>query len=250
LQRDQTTDIDVSGPEAQNGRMADTTHPSLLEQLRDGGDPLAWDEFFGRYWPVVYRYARAQGCAEHTAEEIVQDVMLKVFRHRDTFLHDGCQGRFRAWLGQVVRNQVAEYRRRPSARIRASGGEDLPLDPESDEPAADEAWEQAFEGGLLLVLLDVVRHETEPQDYLAFELVSINGLAPEEAARITGLSRNAVYKARRRLLARLRELAGPYEEGRLHQRVREALAACPAAARQRSLTRRVEESLASHGGRP
>ncbi len=24
------------------------THATLLEQLRDGSDPLAWDEFFGR----------------------------------------------------------------------------------------------------------------------------------------------------------------------------------------------------------
>ncbi|MCL4195324.1 MAG: sigma-70 family RNA polymerase sigma factor [Thermoguttaceae bacterium] len=230
--------------------MANTTHPSLLEQLRDGGDPLAWDEFFSRYGPVVYRYARGRGCAEHTAEEIVQEVMLKVFRYCDTFLHDRRQGRFRGWLAQVVRNQVAEYRRRPSARVRASGGDDLPIEPESDEPPAGEAWEEAFEGGLLLVLLDVVRCEADPQDYLAFELVSISGLSPEEAARITGLSRNAVYKARRRLLARLRELAGPYDEGRLHQRVREALVACPAPARQRSLNRWVEESLASHGDRP
>ncbi len=229
--------------------MANTTHPSLLEQLRDGGSPLAWDEFFARYWSVIYRYARYQGCTEHTAEEIVQEVMLKVFCYGDTFNHDRQQGQFRGWLAKVVRHQVAEYRRRPSARVRASGGDDPPIDPESGEPPADEAWEEAFESGLLLVLLEVVRCETDPQDYLAFELVSISGLSPEEAARITGLSRNAVYKARRRLLARLRELAGPYDEGRLHQRLREALAACPALARQRSLTRRVEQSLASRGDR-
>jgi len=229
--------------------MANTTHPSLLEQLRDGGSPLAWDEFFARYWSMIYRYARGQGCTEHTAEEIVQEVMLKVFRYGDTFNHDRQQGQFRGWLAKVVRHQVAEYRRRPSARVRASGGDDPPIDPESGEPPADEAWEEAFESGLLLVLLDVIRQESDPRDYLAFELVALSGLPPEEAARITGLSRGAVYRARRRMLARLRELAGPYDEGRLHQRLREALAACPALARQRSLTRRVEQSLASRGDR-
>lgn len=231
--------------------MSNTTHPSLLEQLRDGGSPLAWDEFFARYWSVIYRYARGQGCTEHTAEEIVQEVMLKVFRYCDTFNHDRQQGQFRRWLAKVVRHQAAEYRRRPSARIRPAGGDGPPIEPEpvSEGAAPDEAWEEAFEGGLLLVLLDVIRQESDPRDYLAFELVSLSGLPPEEAARITGLSRGTVYRTRRRMLARLRELAGPYDEGRLHQRVKKAIEERPTPARQRSLTRRVEQSLASRGDR-
>ena len=55
--------------------------------------------------------------------------------------------------------------------------------------------------------LDAVRRETNARTYLAFELVSLEGLSGGEAARITGLSRNAVYKACKRVSQRLVELA-------------------------------------------
>jgi len=103
--------------------MTTSTRATLLERLRDGENAFAWDEFFACYWPTIYGFARHRGCSEHTAEEIVQDVMLKVFQQRDVYQYDPLRGRFRDWLGTVVRNQVAEHRRRPANRLRAAGGE-------------------------------------------------------------------------------------------------------------------------------
>ena len=139
--------------------MTTRTRPSLLEQLRDGGDPLAWDEFFHRYWPMVYAFARRRGCSEHTAEEIVQEVMMKVFSQRDFFQYDPERGRFRDWLGTLVRNELAEYLRRPAQRIRPVGGDTggcLP-EPSATGPTPEEVWNDVFESSLLAALLDVVR---------------------------------------------------------------------------------------------
>ena len=77
--------------------MTSCTRATLLERIGDGADALAWDEFFARYWPTIYGFARHRGCAEHTAEEIVQDVMLKVFQQRDVYQYDPARGRFRDW---------------------------------------------------------------------------------------------------------------------------------------------------------
>ncbi len=233
--------------------MTSKTRPTLFEHLRDGTDPLAWEEFFGRYWPVIYALARARGCSEHSGEEVVQEVMLKFFQKRDLFQYDPQRGRFRDWLATVVRNQVAEHRRRPSERIRPRGGDsnaDLPqhevAGTGSDDARPEEVWEAAFENALLAVLLDVVRREVNPRDYLAFELLAIEGLPGAQAARITGLSRNAAYKARRRVLKRLRELGAAYEEnGQLSGRIKQALDARPSAAVQRSLAARVEDTMRS-----
>ena len=209
---------------------------------------MAWEEFFGHYWPVIFALARCRGCSEYTAEEVVQDVMLNVFQQRDLFQYDPARGRFRDWLSVVVRNKVAEHRRRPAGRIRGAGGDsdtNLPQ-PESDDTPADELWEAAFENALLVVLLDVVRREVNPRDYLAFELLAINELPGAETARITGLTRNAAYKARRRVLGRLRELGGTYgEDGQLSRRIKQAMQSRPSAAVQRSLTTRVEKTMRS-----
>ncbi|NLS94984.1 MAG: sigma-70 family RNA polymerase sigma factor [Planctomycetaceae bacterium] len=229
--------------------MATSTRATLLERLRDGANALAWEEFFGHYWPLVYGFARRRGCSEHTAEEIVQDVMLAVFQHRDVYQYDPGRGRFRDWLGTVVRNKVAEHRRKPANRLHGAGGDSErgAVEEPAGEEDADEAWEAIFEQGLLLALLDVVRRESSARAYLAFELVTFEGLSGKEAGRLTGLSRNAVYKASRRILDRLVDLGAPYrEEGRLVDRIKQALEARPSAAVRRSVTTRVQQTM---GGR-
>ena len=135
--------------------MESKTSVTLLERLRDGSDDVAWQEFFQRYGMLVYASARRRGCSDHTAEEIVQDVMLSVFEHRDLFDYDSRRGRFRDWLGTVVRNTVVSHRRRPSQRIRVQGGRsDVRWnEPEDGGDEPDALWETAFEQTLLLALL-------------------------------------------------------------------------------------------------
>jgi RNA polymerase sigma factor (sigma-70 family) len=228
--------------------MVSDTRTTLLERLRDGANALAWDEFFSCYWPTIYGFARHRGCSEHTAEEIVQEVMLKVFQQRDVYQYDPTRGRFRDWLGAVVRNNVAEHRRRPANRIQGRGGDSHVgrLDAADDHDDAAAAWEVAFENSLLLALLDAVRRETNPRTYLAFELVGLEGLSGRDVARLTGLSRNAVYKAHKRVLERLVELGAPYrQDGQLIGQIKEALQQRASPAVQRSLTARIQKTMRS-----
>jgi RNA polymerase sigma factor (sigma-70 family) len=231
--------------------MVSQTHATLLERLQDGADPLAWEEFFQRYWRLLYTMARHRGCSEHTAEEIVQDVMTSVFQQQDVFRYDPLRGRFRDWLATVVRNLVAGHRRQPSQRVRGAGG-DGPhalADLETDEAAAETAWEAAFEAALLATLLDVVRREVAPETFQAFELAVLHELPGAQVAEMTGLSRNAVYLARRRVLARLKELGASYRnEGQLGAQLRQELRWEPAAAVERSLTAHIEKTMRSRPG--
>ena len=228
--------------------MNSRTRATLLERLRDASDPLAWDEFFGRYWPLIYASAKRRGCSDHTAEEIVQEVMLKVFEQKDLFQYDPARGRFRDWLGTLVRHGVADCRRRASKRARAHGGDsDLEaIEPKADDAPPDALWEAAFEEALLVVLLDVVRREMDPRAYLAFELFTLNDLPGAKVARYTGLSRNGVYRAHKRAVCRLRQLGAAYRnEGQLGERLKRALGSRPGAAVERSLNTRIEQTMRS-----
>ena len=222
------------------------TQPALLQRLREGSDHLAWDEFFDRYWRVLFGAARRRGCSEHTAEEIVQDVMFAVFQSQDVFHYDPSRGRFRDWLAALVRNKVAEHRRRPAQRLRATGGDEPAaalLEAESDESLPDEAWDSAFEEALLVVLLDLVRRELNPRTFQAFELLAIRGMSGSEVARLTGQTRNAVYLARRKVTQRLAQLGAPYRQhGQLPALLRKALESQPEPAVERSLTSRIVQS--------
>jgi RNA polymerase sigma factor (sigma-70 family) len=224
------------------------THPTLLERLQEGRDPLAWEEFYQRYWPLIYASAKRRGCSDHTAEEIVQEVMLTVFEQKDLFQYDPARGRFRNWLGVLVRNHVAGHRRQPSERVRAPGGDPdvVSTEPEADQPGPDAAWEASFEEALLLVLLDVLRREMNPQAYQAFELLTLGELSGAKVAKYAGLSPTGVYRAHKRALKRLSELGASYrEDGQLGERLKQALRSRPAPAVERSLTARIEKSMRS-----
>jgi RNA polymerase sigma-70 factor (ECF subfamily) len=228
--------------------MDSNTHPTLLQSLREGTDHQAWDEFFDRYWPLVYGYAKHGGCSDHTAEDIVQDVLATVFQHRGTFSYDPQRGRFRNWLGTIVRNKIAEHHRRPDQRIRPRGGDSQATVPwqNADGDSPEAAWEAAFENHLLAALLDVLQSEMTPQRFQAFELFVFCDLSASKVAEITGLTRHGVYNARRAAFTRLEELGQPYRErGELTARIKDAIESSPDAPVERALTSRLQRSFRS-----
>jgi RNA polymerase sigma-70 factor (ECF subfamily) len=220
------------------------TQVTLLDRLREASDPLAWDEFYQRYWRLIFSTARRRGCSDHTAEEIVQEAMLAVFRGRDAFRYDPSRGRFRDWLGTVVRNAVAARRRSPADRARPLA-DDGPLAALADTAAEPDAeWQRRFDLATLASLLDVVQHEVAPATFQAFELAVLQEMPGADVARVTGLSRNAVYLARRRILARLKELGAAAEPAAsLAARLREALRDGPRPSVERAVTIHVEQTL-------
>ncbi|MCE5302841.1 MAG: sigma-70 family RNA polymerase sigma factor [Planctomycetaceae bacterium] len=231
--------------------MESKTKITLLEQIRDGSDVLAWQAFSARYWKTVFWFAKNRGCSDNTAEDVVQDVMLEVFRGREVFSYNPTKGRFRDWLGALVRNVVAKHRRQPAQRIRARGGDsEHGISPqESCRHEVDASWDAAFEHGLLAAILKVVQQEVAPQTYQAFELVAVYDVSGEQAAKITGLSRNAVYLARKRVLERLKELGAPYRDnGELHQRVKKILADDPSPKMARSIMAQLTHCMQSQSG--
>jgi len=225
-------------------RMDTQTHVTLLERLREPSDPLAWDDFYQRYWRLIFTTARRRGCSDHTADEIVQEAMLAVFRGRDAFRYDPARGRFRDWLGTVVRNAVAARRRSPADRARPLA-DDAPFAAVPDPaPQPDAEWERGFDLATLASLLDIVRHEVTPATFQAFELAVLQELPGADVARVTGISRNAVYLARRRILARLKELGARVEPAAaLVASLREAMRDAPRPAVERAVTLHSEQTL-------
>ena len=227
--------------------MASATHTrtSFLKRLEDGDNPTAWDEFFRRYWPFVFSVARQRGCAEHTAEEIVQEVMLAIFQGKAVFTHDPSRGRFRDWLGGVVRNKVAQHRRAAAERTRAKGGSNNDfLDGQTAGDGPDVGWDVAFDQAMLAFLLDLVRREVNPRTYQAFEAFTLGGCSAADAARLTGLTRNAVYQARKNILRRLRQFGAKFgQQGPPDDMILAALRARPSAAVERSVVARATEGV-------
>lgn len=225
------------------------TRVSLLEKLRDGADAMAWRDFFDRYWRPMFVFAKRCGCSDHTAEDAVQDTILAVYENRGGFRYDPSRGRFHNWLFSIVRQKLALKRRQQAAERHASANllQIVPDQPSgSDLP--DEVMDGIFQDSLLVSLMDVVRREVSPETYQSFEFLFVHGLSGAAVAKLTGLSRNAVYLARKRVLRRLRELgASCLARGQLDQRMRDVLSQLPGPDVERSMATRVETAMSSLG---
>ncbi|MCC7290748.1 MAG: sigma-70 family RNA polymerase sigma factor [Phycisphaerales bacterium] len=91
------------------------------------------------------------------------------------------------------------------------------------QPSPAEAFEAAFDAEWRKVAaeeaMDTVRREFEPSTFQAFDLCMRKNMPPREVASLLGISRNAVYLAKGRVVARLKELldSGETEEGAAEQ---------------------------------
>lgn len=182
----------------------DSTPVSLLQQLRDPGHPEAWGRFVELYTPLLYTWAGRLGLQDADRADLVQEVLIRLYRTLPTFVYDP-QGSFRRWLNTVLVNLARDLGRKRHEQPGGDGLNDLP----GGGDAVAEFAEAEFHRHLALRAARLVRAEFAPATFQAFWASVVEDRSPAEVAAALGLSVNAVYLARSRVLARLRrELDG------------------------------------------
>jgi RNA polymerase sigma-70 factor (ECF subfamily) len=184
------------------------TWPSLLLRLRDARDADAWQQFVRLYAPLVYGFARRRGLQDADAADLTQEVLRAVAGAAGRLDYDPRRGSFRGWLFTVVRNKVLNFYERGRRHCPGSGDTAVQALLEGRPAGAeDEAalWELEYRRGLMATALEQVRGDFHGSTWEAFRLTALEGRKPREAARTLGTSVAAVYKAKGRVLARLRD---------------------------------------------
>jgi RNA polymerase sigma-70 factor (ECF subfamily) len=184
-----------------------TTQVSLLVRIRDRADTDAWSEFVDLYAPLVYGLARRHGLQDADAADLTQDVLRTVARVAPGFAYDPARGSFRGWLFTVTRNQLRKATQARQRRVDASGGEDeRRLLEEYPAPDGTEAsWEQEYRSRLFTWAAQKVQPTFQRSTWYAFWETAVRERDPQEVAADLGTTVGAVYIARSRVLARLRE---------------------------------------------
>jgi RNA polymerase sigma factor (sigma-70 family) len=190
------------------------TRASLLVRLRDPRDGAAWTEFVDLYAPLVYGYARRRGLQDADAADLCQDVLGAVAGAVGRLEYDPQRGSFRGWLFTVVRRRLSNRRRAQRGRPHGGGDADTRrLLEECPAPAGAEAdWEAEWQRRLFAWACGQVRRDVAEVTWQAFWRTYIDGQPSKQVAADLGQSVAAVYLARSRVLARLRELVRSAEE--------------------------------------
>ncbi|MFT4188507.1 MAG: RNA polymerase sigma factor SigE [Aeromicrobium sp.] len=179
---------------------------------------LEWEDIVAEHSARVYRLALRLTGNPHDAEDLTQDVFVRVFRSLDGY----APGNFPGWLHRITTNLFLDRARRAS-RIRmdrfADGAEDRLLGGEArpDEAVHDAGFDADIEQAL----------QSLSEDFrVVVVLCDVEGLSYEEIADILGVKlgtvRSRIHRGRTQLRAALAHRApsagrsrvwGPVEAG-------------------------------------
>jgi len=170
-------------------------------------------EFVALYAPLVYGYARKQGLQDADAADLTQDVLQAVSAALGGLEYDPARGAFRNWLFTVVRRKVSKWRTAQEVRPRSGDSATWHLLEQAAAPDAVTAvWEAEWEQRVFAWACEQVRRDVTEPTWQAFWRTAVGGLPGKQVAADLGLSVAAVYLARSRVLARLRELVRSVQE--------------------------------------
>jgi RNA polymerase sigma factor (sigma-70 family) len=141
----------------------------------DTTDKGAWSEFVAHYGSKIHRWCISRGLQESAAEDLTQDVLLKLFVQMKTFEYDPTKS-FHAWLKTITNNALIDAfkkNRRAQELLETVAARKALLDelqPQFDRELLDEAMAR-------------VELRVERSTWEAFRLTAIEGLSGTEAAK-------------------------------------------------------------------
>ena len=165
-----------------------------------GGDPTAFQALVERHRSMVYRVAYQFAGNHHDAEDIAQEVFIKVYRSLDRFRQDA---QLSSWMYRIVMNACIDHRRRQMPAGAAPFGEEaeqklLNAVEETPDPEA-----RAYAGELGQVLEGEIGRLPHGQR-IVFIMRHHEGLKLCEIADALGLAEGTVKRQLHAAVHRLR----------------------------------------------
>jgi RNA polymerase sigma-70 factor (ECF subfamily) len=201
-------DSDLSGRGGTQSPLS--TASSLILGLKSH-DTEAWSRMVELYFPLVYGWCQRGGLPAEEIRDVIQDVFRAVASGVNGLRHERPEDTFRGWLKGITQHKIQDYWRRQPAEGRGVGGSNAQQQLhaaaifQTDDASASDVSDRAL---LVNRALDLIRVEFEAATWQAFWRTTVDGDAPADVAADLNLTVNAVYKAKSRIIRRLREVLG------------------------------------------
>jgi RNA polymerase sigma-70 factor (ECF subfamily) len=165
------------------------------------GDPAAFQALVERHRSMVYRVAYQFAGNHHDAEDIAQEVFIKVYRSLDKFRQDA---QLSSWMYRIVMNACIDHRRRQSPAGSAPFGEEAEHKLLNTPEETPDPENRAYAGELGQVLESEINRLPHGQR-LVFIMRHHQGLKLGEIAEALGLAEGTVKRQLHAAVHRLRQ---------------------------------------------
>lgn len=184
----------------------------------------SWRVFYEKWATVIRCFARQKGADEHSADDVLSLVMMKVLRAQlgQVAAYDPAVGKFKPWLWGVIRNCTREVLRDLKEQLQPphSDGDDDPAlrretvleDPEPVEELDERQWQKA----VLAAALARVQARVTRDNFAVFTALLEGTASPEELARAHKKKANNIYQINARCLGMLKAEAKAIQQAWEH----------------------------------
>ena len=179
------------------------THQTLIQRAQNPDDASAWDEFVSYYETFIKMVLKKSGISFNESDDLVQDILVKVWKGLPTYEYRKERAKFRTWLSTIIKNTVINH----VAKIKRKGGEGLELfdniakvsETEIEKVVKDE-WVKY----LTKIAMEKVEEIFSGQAIDVFKL-SLKGKNAKEISKELGITEQSVFVLRSRVKIRLKK---------------------------------------------
>ena len=183
--------------------LPDTRH-SLLLRLNEADDETAWPTFVQIYERAIYGFARKRGLQDSDARDVTQQVLIAVHNQITKWDSNPDKGSFRGWIFQVASNHTMKM-------LRSKRREKLEFTPEVTADLVNSDTDPSvfiveYRRQVFLWAAGALQDRFQPSTWKAFVRTGVQGESGEKVARDLDMTIGAVYAAKCRVMAQLREM--------------------------------------------
>jgi len=179
------------------------TSATLLQRLLNHADDAAWNRLTQLYTPLIRAFLGRHLPQSADVDDLTQQVLLVVVEKLPEFRHNGRPGAFRAWLRGICVNRIRMFWRTRLAPV--PDPEAVLRQLEDPDSALSRQWDREHDEFVFRQALALIKGEFKPTTWEAFRRLALENAEPDAVAAELGLTVNAVFIAKSRVLRRLRE---------------------------------------------
>lgn len=196
----------------------DATRSSLVRRLGNWDDHGGWQEFFDRYWKLIYAVAIKAGLTDAEAQDVVQETVVAVAKQMREDGYDRTRSSFKNWLCLITRRRIIDHfrrrsdvKQRPLASDETNRTDTVARVPDPASLELDSVWEEEWRKNLADAAIERVKEQVTAKQFQIFDLSVLKDLPVRDVTKILKVNAAQVYLARHRISALVKKEAARLE---------------------------------------
>ena len=179
------------------------TQQTLIQRAQNPDDHQAWEDFVQFYESFVKMVLRKSNISFYEEEDLVQSILLKVWKGLPNYEYRKENAKFRTWLSTIIRNTSITHFRKNEMESHKKDKLLKNIEGVSEskiEQIIDTEWNEYVAG----LAMEKVKEKFEGQAIEVFRL-SLQEKNAREIAEELGIKEDTVYSLRSRVKRRLKQ---------------------------------------------